>query len=96
MAEATRAIESLANEQIRAARIRTGEGYFRGVWRRLSADKLSLAALIVLFGIIAVSVAAPAINDGILHQDPNRGAVDTAIPVALRRSSPRHGRFRAG
>lgn len=73
MAEATRAIESLANEQIRAARIRTGEGYFRGVWRRLSADKLSLAALIVLFGIIAVSVAAPAINDGILHQDPNRG-----------------------
>lgn len=51
------------------------EGYFRGVGRRLLHDKISLAALIVFLGIVAVSVAAPLVNDAVLHQDPNRGVL---------------------
>ncbi len=46
-----------------ATRIRSREATSVVSWRRLRADKLSLAALIVLFGIIALSVTAPAIND---------------------------------
>ena len=68
---ATETAFSLAVPELPLARVEPGQAYWRNVWRRVWRDKITVAVILILFGIVAMSIAAPLVTS----YDPAQGSV---------------------